>query len=520
VSETQGAFRARAAGLGRAGVLGAAVLLVAALVGMVNFLGWKYHARFDWTKTKLYSLSEKTTNVLAGLERDVEVVVFLQPGDALYDPTHELLARYEAASSRLRVRFMDPARNPLEAQQLAEKYDLQTASVVFAAGEDRKVIERSDLADFDFAAMQFGGEPEVKGYKGEAQFTGALVQLASSRRPKVRFTTGHGERKLDDLSPAGLAEMERLLRGDNFEIEEWASMGQAAVPAETDLLVVAGPQSTFVPPELEALSRYLDGGGRILVLLDPVIVQTGGVGLADIGLDGWLADWGVVVGRDVVVDPTNPLPFFGAETLYVLDLPEHASTRAVRGGSLAVLVSLARSVAAGTAPAGYRATELMRSSDQGWGEVDLTDPRLSDGDRRGPVPLAVAVEPEGDGGDEAADDFAPEEGEAEGGDAAGAETTPADGAGGPSGRLVVVGDSDFASDQLLQANVANGVLFSDLVNWLTERQNLLGIPPKEPERVRLSMTAQQVRWSWAFVLLILPGLAVAGGVAVYYRRRR
>src|SRR3954447_16265357 len=79
----------------RTGTLSAGVLLIAALLLIVNYFGWKYYKRFDWTKSQLYSLSEKTRNVLGGLKQDVDFVVFLSPDQQreLYQPTTELLQR-------------------------------------------------------------------------------------------------------------------------------------------------------------------------------------------------------------------------------------------------------------------------------------------------------------------------------------------------------------------------------------------------------------------------------------------
>ena len=54
-------------------LFGAGVLLAIVLFAITNYFGWKYHQRFDWTESQLYSLSEKTENVLAELDRDVEV---------------------------------------------------------------------------------------------------------------------------------------------------------------------------------------------------------------------------------------------------------------------------------------------------------------------------------------------------------------------------------------------------------------------------------------------------------------
>ncbi len=85
---------------------------------------------------------------------------------------------------------------------------------------------------------------------------------------------------------------------------------------------------------------------------------------------------------------------------------------------------------------------------------------------------------------------------------------------------MVYGDSDFAVNQLLRANVTNSMLLANSLNWLVERESLLGIPPRKTERVRLSLTSGQLLTVYLLSLLALPGLAVATGIVVYRRRRR
>ena len=86
-------------------------------------------------------------------------------------------------------------------------------------------------------------------------------------------------------------------------------------------------------------------------------------------------------------------------------------------------------------------------------------------------------------------------------------------------RLVVIGDSDLATNTQLQ-NVPNATLLANTLNWLVERESLVGIPPKRPEHVKLSLTASQLsRLTW-LVLIVLPGLVILAGVTVYLRRRR
>jgi ABC-type uncharacterized transport system involved in gliding motility auxiliary subunit len=506
--------------LQRSSGLWAGIVLVAVLVGIVNYFGWKYHKRFDWTASQLYTLSEKSEQVLSTLDREVEAIVLMDTGDELYQPVTELLARYDAASTRFAVRVVDAQKNLLEAQQLVDRFELSRLNVVVLdSAEGRRVIDAVDLAEYDYSGMQMGQAPSMSGFKGESAFTSALLDLMESRKPKILFTAGHGELQLDDFSSRGLSALRDLLGKDNFEMEEWPLLGQAAVPEDADLVVIAGPTSTFVEPELALLRSHLDGGGRLLVMLDPIL---GEEGMVETGLEGLLADFGVALGDDIVVDPANPLPFFGAETIFIGSYGDHVITRPLDQAQLPVIVPLGRSVSADQT-SGLEIIELMRTSTEGWGETDLVNldrVELGDADLGGPVSLGVAVEHAAD--EAAADALEPDPAEpAVDGEVAEAvaEEEPEAASEGPKMRLVVLGDSDLASNGQMQG-APNATFMANTMNWLVERENLVAIPPKKPEQVRLSLTVGELRGITWTVLALLPGLALAAGVAVYRKRRR
>jgi ABC-type uncharacterized transport system involved in gliding motility auxiliary subunit len=570
--------------------LGAGVLLVAALLIIVNYFGWKYYQRFDWTSGRLYSLSDKSRAVVSGLASDVEAVVFMTPSSQLYVPVTELLSRYEAASPRIKVRVLDPERNPAEARRLLEQYDVQSLnSVVLAAADgERRVIEEADLAEYDYSGMQTGQGPQIREFKGEQLITGAILELVEKRKPKILFTTGHGELAPDDVSPRGLSQAQDLLGRDNFEVETWSSLGQAQVPDGTDLVVIAGPQVGLVEPELQTLTRFLIGGGRVLLLLDPVI---GAGGIEPTSFGPWLEGYGVRLDDDIVIDPTNPLPFYSAETFFANQYQDHPITEALEDASYPVIFSLARSVGAleRDSDASIEVTELVRSSPDAWGETDLSKldaVAMDDADVPGPVGLGVAVEiaalgakpaEEEDGSVTVLDEEGEEEvgeGEEEDGEevdeevgeaveveveegstpaapaptaasesdapppAAGAVATAGDAdstadsplatdfapaavapAAPRPGRLVVFGDSDFASNGQL-ASVGNPTLLLNAMNWLVERENLLAIPAKKADQIQLNLTRRDLSTIYLIVLVGLPLASVSAGVGVYLRRRR
>src|SRR5580765_8412772 len=98
-------MRTRAA---RAGASAIGIFLAAALLVGVNYLSARHWKRGDWTRTRIYSLSEKTRKILADLKKPVRVTVFMTPRARLYAEVRELLTRYQAASPKLEIEYLDP----------------------------------------------------------------------------------------------------------------------------------------------------------------------------------------------------------------------------------------------------------------------------------------------------------------------------------------------------------------------------------------------------------------------------
>ncbi len=524
--------------------LGAGAVVILALFVMVNYLAIRHYQRYDWTSNKIYSLSQKSLNVVEGITEEIDLVVFISPESPIYGPVGELLSSYAAANSKLRKREIDPAKNLIEAQRLVQRYNIERDNVVIIGGDDdQRVIEEFELAEYDYSGAQMGQPPTISEFKGEQVITSALLALVEAKKPRVLFTTGHGEAPLDRGGARSLSQAKDLLEGDGFEVEEWSSLGKNEVSASTDLVVIAGPTTNFLPPELEVLSSYLDAGGRLMIMLDPVFAEGAG-GMIDLGFTEWLAGYGVEIRDDVVIDPTSELPFYGPETIYTDSYGSHPVVEALDRQRIRVLLPLARSVSVSDpAPPGFEVTELVRTSEAGWGEVDLENlDEIAPGDEdvQGPVTLAAAVsfeveaegesvgapeESSGEVSEEAGE--LPEEivepvggGEGELGEGEANEQADEEGDGpGREARMVVFGDLDFAGDSQI-ANAAHKVLLLNTLNWLVEREELIDIEARKPEQTTLTLSRGELNQVYLFVLVIMPGLAVAFGVWIYLRRRR
>jgi ABC-type uncharacterized transport system involved in gliding motility auxiliary subunit len=364
------------------------------------------------------------------------------------------------------------------------------------------VIDEYELSEIDYSGAQYGQEPTVKEFKGEKLITSAILSLVESKKPRILFTKGHGE-AYTAQSPDGrsLARAAELLGKDNFEIADWSSLGQTRVPAGTDLLVIAGALTNFLPAELDVVAAYLDGGGRVLVFADPVFAN-GAVQPADPALQAFLGRYGIEIGDDIVIDPSSTLPFFGPETLFTNNFGSHPIVQSLQQTQTQVLLPLTRSVRMATAPpASVKVAQLVMASPESWGEKSLAN--LDEGvkpdpdDLTGPVSVAVAA-------------------------TVGGEPAPAEGAPNAAeqgGRLVVFGDLDFASDAQF-ANAANPILLINTFNWLVSRDQLVDIEGRKPETTKLTLATDEFRAVVILVTLLMPGAALIAGIWIFLRRRR
>ena len=86
-------------------------------------------------------------------------------------------------------------------------------------------------------------------------------------------------------------------------------------------------------------------------------------------------------------------------------------------------------------------------------------------------------------------------------------------------RLVVFGDSDFATNQFVDV-AGNGDLLMNAVSWLLNERDQITIRPKSAQFRPLELAPGDefwIRWvSW----LVVPFIPILAGVVVWWRRRR
>ena len=469
-------------GLLRANVA-VAVVLGLAIFGMANVLSWRHYERFNWSRRPFARLSDASRRQLEAVAQDIRFVVLMRPDHEAFRGTEALLREYAARAPNVAVEFADPDRDRARTEQLVAQYGWTGGEgVAVVIGGRHQIVPADELVEYGAPAAP--DDPPRRTFRGEALFGRAIQALTQDARPVVCFLQGHGERAPDDFDRhAGYSRIAAHLRNANLDVER-LDLGEAkTVPNRCAVLIVAGPVKEFAPFEIALLRDYLTRKGRLLLLLDA---------RTPTGLEPLLRDWGVELGDDVVVDEAHTL---SGRELHVSTYPAHAITAPLK--NLASVFFLPRSVRARDPEPGAdkpTVVPLATCSSSGWAEFDPDDPAAHfdpQVDLPGPLPIAVAVE----------------RGPVPG---VHVQIRPT--------RLVVVGDSDFASNGGLMG--ANADFFLNAVRWLLECDGSFAAVPAAFEELRLVLDARQLRHLFWIAGVALPGAVALLGFWAAWRRRR
>lgn len=311
----------------------------------------------------------------------------------------------------------------------------------------------------------------------EEKLTNGLVKVTREAKRTVYVLRGHGEREVTATDRQGLSEARAAMERANYEVKELTLAREAKVPDDAAVVIVPGPRTDLFPTEVDALDQYLGKGGTLFLMADPFQSE---------GLKKFADKYGLTLGDDLVVEPSPIGRLFGLgpEVPIVQQYEQHPITKDLRG--MTTLFPLTRSIRPKSPAGKFVVQPLAQTSVQSWGETDRAalqqgqvkpDPQ----DPKGPLTVAAVV---------------------------------------TSGktRLVVFGTSNLAANQFLNIQ-GNRDLFLNAVAWLAEQEDLISIRPKDVKQTPVMLTSVQGQIVFLLPVVVLPGIALVAGIAVFTRRR-
>lgn len=451
------------------------VALVLGALGLIGYLSTRYVWEADWTAGNRNSLSVASRELLATLSEPSHITAFARDNETLRTPIRELVSRYQRVANDLTLVFVNPDLEPTRVREQGITVDGEL--VIEYAGRRENVRELS-----------------------EAAISNAIQRLARGGERWAIFITGHGERAPEGQANFDLGVFGQALQNKGFNVQTLNLAEQGAIPRNTALLVIAGPQADYLPAEIKLLQNYLASGGNLLWLREP---GAGGHGLQVLAQE---ISIGFLPG--MLVDSTAQL--FGISDPTMILVANYPPTPITQNFAYATVFPQATAITTTTDTedkkedkSGWQTKPFLRTLPRAWqetGELSGTIQFNADADdTAGPLTLGLLLtrstaDTAGDGSDASQS-------------AAGEQ------------RVVVIGDGDFLANAYI-GNSGNLDLGLNIFNWLAHDDSYINIPARTAPDTQLHLSDTALAALVILFLAILPLGLLAGGALIWWRRRR
>lgn len=456
----QGFWMKRSTQVGTNALVATAAMLI--ILGLTNVLVARYPQQVDLTENQILSLAPQSREVVKGLEEPVKAYIFTPDKAPQVD---NLLGNYARINpDKFSYEFVDPVQAPA----LVQAFNLKDPGDIYLDTGSRKPFVQNIFR-----------EPF-----SESKITNALARLKSDRVDSVYFLQGHGEHTPEQISQAL-----ELLGDRNYDVQpinlaEQLNSGQG-LPDAASVVIVSGPQRSLFAEEVKALGSFVDGGGGLLLLIDPN---------TDPKLNPLLSSWGVSLDDRLIIDGSDALGLnatggvvgLGPTSPLVTRYGDHPITASFGNGISFYPLSRAINI---QERSGIEATPLLLTNEQSWAEKDIEAQVQfnAERDQQGPLILGAALSKPGDGEQES--------------------------------RLVVIGNASFVTNGPVQQQL-NPDVFANAITWLSQRENeVLSISPREMTNRRLVLSPLKGNGVAFFAVLLLPLIGFGSAGFLWWQRR-
>lgn len=427
--------------------------LLLCLFGALAWLSTRYSVQADITGNAGNTLSQTSQKLLVSLPDEVTITAYIKKGQPIRAQIAQLTDRYSRYKSNLFLTFVDPDLAPEKTREL-------------------------NIGPEGIILVEYQGRTEKLSFLDESSLTNALLQLANADERWVTFLTGHGERSPEGIANFDLGQFGKELASRKINAQTLNLAKVPAVPDNSALLVIAGPEVPLLAGEINIIKDYIERGGNLLLLSDPDNKQLG-------VLQKLL---GIRQLPGVIVDSSSKL--YGINDpgfILVSEYPQHPITKGFQTITLYPVVAALEL----DGKSDFAGATLLSSSLKSWTETGPIEGKIgfdaNSRETQGPLAFAFALTRN-----------------------TGKKIQQ---------RIVIAGDGDFLSNAYI-GNVGNLDMGLRMVMWLIHEDRFIDIPAKSAsdKSLQLSQTAVAVI-SFGF-LIIIPLLLMGTGFIIWRSRRQ
>jgi ABC-type uncharacterized transport system involved in gliding motility auxiliary subunit len=456
------------------------ILLILSIIGigvMLTYIGSRRHVRYDFTRDRLFSISDMTIKQLQGLKKEIIVTAFFPAASVEGELVKDLLSEYRRYTDQVKFKMVDPFRDPITTKAMNVR---APGTVVVQCETNRKDIGAEEL--FQRPAFMGRQQREQPKFQGEQAITSAILNVTSGIKRKIMFAVGHDEPSITAFKGDGLAGLQQFLVKENYEVvEEPLTNG---IAPDVSVLALIDPKKALHESETTLLKNFVfEKKGKLMIAMDPQ---------RDVReFENFLSGiFGVRMNAEIII---NEQPISQDAAMVVPFYEMHPIVKDLQEKKLGALMQLVRGMQFEEKPEWKYAAFLKTpsntytkkiSSELFQGNIKFNPAT----DARGPHTVGLALEGQG----------------------------VASGA-----RVVFFGDGDFMSNNLLRVQGNNDLIINSF-NWLSGQEHLISIRPKSLEFSQLDpakLDSEAKTRIMIFCVIVAPLLVVFVGGLVWFRRR-
>ncbi len=449
------------------------IFAVLAIVVLLNMLVRELPAtvtKLDFSSSKLYTLTDTTTEFLKTLDKDVNIYLIAAQGNEDAN-LYEMLEKYAALSNHITFEQVDPTLHPNFIAEYTSAV-ISTNSVIVDGGDRNRIVDYSSMAT---QVMNYTTLSYESAFDGEGLITSAINYVVTDDLPKMYFTAGHNEQEVNET-------FKSLILKASVQVETVNILENKGIPEDCEILFVYTPTEDFTSEEADMVIEYLDNGGALMF-----VSQDMGIELVNFGKV--LEYYGVELTGGFAVE--NNSKYY---LTYTADLKPIRNAHPIMNSLIAKGTSVFAPMSQGIMirddkRSSVEISTLLTTSDNSYVRIgDSEEMSMQEGDIAGPIPVGVAIEETHDGIDT---------------------------------YLAVFGSSYLINDSVDQTvGGGNYDMLMNTIAWMSEIESNISIPAKTTTIQLLSLSQSDI-YRWMIILVAVVPVAIIGtGFAVWFVRRR
>ena len=227
------------------------LVIIAVCIGLNIVIENANWTDFDFTKDKIYSLSDMSKQVAKTVEKDVEIILI-----NMTESEEDFAKKYSSINDKIKV---DVVKDVTARPDLTEEYGLTADSyaIIVKCDKKYKTLSSSDLYTMDYTTYQ------TKDITEEA-LTNAIIDVTTEEKPVIYNLTGHNKYSSDYLYY-----FSQDLVDEAYEFKDLDLLTAGSIPEDCSVLMITTLAEDITEAERDIILKYIENGGKIILFSDP-----------------------------------------------------------------------------------------------------------------------------------------------------------------------------------------------------------------------------------------------------------